>query len=98
MTEAQFTDAVIETALLFHWSVTHFRPAWSERGWRTAVQGHKGFPDIALARNGIVLLAELKADKGKLRPEQVIWRDAIGPEHYRLWFPSDLPAIVRELS
>lgn len=97
LNEGQWTDVVVQTAKLYGWVVSHFRPAKTERGWRTPVQGDNGFPDLALARDCVVLLAELKTDKGKLRPEQERWRDAIGPEHYRLWRPADLPKVIAEL-
>ena len=36
----------IEAALrLAGWRWTHFRPAWSEKGYRTALKGDKGAPD-----------------------------------------------------
>jgi hypothetical protein len=97
MRESDFTRTVIDIARTYKWKVSHFLPAPTAKGWRTPVQGDIGFPDLALARDGVLLLAELKARRGKLRPEQIEWRDAIGPEHYRLWYPGDLPAIVAEL-
>lgn len=45
MTEAQFTDAVLEYAKVCGWRSIHLRPAKTEKGYRTAVQGDgKGFP------------------------------------------------------
>ena len=96
LTEAQFTETVIELAKFHGWMVSHFRPAWTERGWRTPLQGHKGFPDITLARNGVVLIVELKTIKGKTTKEQQRWAEAIG-EQYRLWRPSDLEEIKEAL-
>lgn len=96
MSEGQLTETVIQLAKFYGWTVTHFRPAWTEQGWRTPLSGHKGFPDIALARNGVVILAELKTEKGKVTKEQQRWADAIG-EQYRLWRPSDLDSLKEEL-
>jgi len=43
--ERDFVDAVITLALQKGWRVHHDRPARTDVGWRTAFQGHKGFPD-----------------------------------------------------
>lgn len=97
ITEGQFQETIIGLAQLYGWRVAHFRPAWTEKGWRTPVQGHTGFPDLALARNSRVILAELKTDKGKMRKDQEDWAEAIGPEMHRIWRPSDLERIREEL-
>lgn len=54
------------------------------------MQGHPGFPDLVLARNGEVLFVELKSEKGKLSPEQ---RDWLAHTNGRLWRPADWPDI-----
>jgi hypothetical protein len=96
MTETQFLQRVIDTAKLYGWLVCHFRPARTERGWRTAVQGDTGFVDLVLARAGVVLHAELKVANKRPRPDQVSWGQAIGGT-YRLWYPDDWDQIVAEL-
>lgn len=44
------------------WRVNHARPARTGEGWRTAIQGHPGFPDLIAVheRVPVVLAAELK--------------------------------------
>jgi len=96
VTEADFTATVIELAHYRHWHVTHFRPAWTERGWRTAIQGDTGFPDLVLARRGVIIIAELKTEKGRVTRAQQAWAAAIG-DCYRLWRPSMMDLITREL-
>lgn len=96
LTEYQFADTVIELAKYRGWQVAHFRPALTNKGWRTPVQGHAGSPDLILARNGEVLLVELKAQLGRMSPKQREWRDAIGSQ-WRLWRPSDMDEIQRSL-
>jgi len=96
MTEAEFTETVIQLAKFYGWQVSHFRPAWTERGWRTPLQGHAGYPDLTLARHGVVMLIELKTERGKVTKEQARWAEAIG-EQYRLWRPTDLDTIKEEL-
>lgn len=97
MTEAHLTEVLVEAGMLYGWQVTHFRPAKTERGWRTPLQGHSGFPDLVLARDGIILVAELKIGSKKPRPDQQKWATAIGPVHYRLWTDRNLPEALAEL-
>lgn len=97
LTEAQWTTWVIDTARWHGWMATHFRPALTARGYRTAVQGDNGFVDIVLARAGVVILAELKVGRGRLRPEQKQWAAAIGAQH-RLWKPEDRDQVLAELA
>lgn len=67
--------AIIETAQLTGWLVAHFRPARTEEGWRTAVEGDgKGFPDLVLCRSPAVLFVEVKSKGGRLSREQDRWR------------------------
>jgi hypothetical protein len=96
MTEDDFVRRIIDTAHLYHWKVTHFRPARTERGWRTPVQGDAGFVDLVLAKAGQVLLVEVKTDRGRVRPDQLEWAMEIGPS-YRLWRPADWDQILLEL-
>lgn len=61
--------------------------------WRGS--GPKGKPDLTIARGGQVWLSELKRESGTLRPDQRIWRAALG-ERGRVWKPHDWPAIKSE--
>ena len=99
--EAAWQEQVISLARQFHWRVAHFRAGRTSRGqWRTPVQADgAGFPDLMLCDRRIIY-AELKADKGKITPDQVEWLAAIrsaGGEAY-LWRPADLEDVVRVLS
>ena len=98
VSEAELQQAVIDFAHLLGWRVAHFRPAQNSRGgWRTPVSADgAGFPDLVLARNREVVIAELKSQVGRLRPEQTEWLAAlaaIDPADRRLrtfvWRPSD---------
>jgi hypothetical protein len=99
--EREFTDMVIDLAKVCKWMVVHFRPARMMRNgresWGTAIQGDKGFPDLVVARAGVVLHCELKTSFGKLGQGQPEWAKEIGSS-YRLWRPQDWDAIVKELS
>lgn len=87
--EDGFLGWVIDQAHWLHWTVAHFRPCQTGRGWRTAVQADgAGFPDLVLVRDR-VLYAEVKSAGGRLEPEQRAWRDRIvaaGGE-WHLWRP-----------
>lgn len=102
-TEAEFQAAVIDLARLSGWLVHHTRPARTADGWRTPIQGDKGFPDLVLVheRTGRQLLVELKSETGRLSEDQLRWGRALmagcGPNNYRVWRPSDWDELAREL-
>ena len=107
ITESEFQQQVIQLAQLRGWLVHHTRPDRIKvRGvetYRTPIAGHPGFPDLVLARRGRVIYAELKAQAGQLREDQIRWRDAMStPDRteYAGWFvwrPSDWAQIERVL-
>lgn len=96
MTEAEFQQRVIDTARLYGWRVAHHRPARTKHGWRTPIQGDPGFPDLVLAKNGQVIVAELKSNTGSIRDCQEDWLDELGT-HGRVWRPDDWPDVLHEL-
>lgn len=75
--EADLQDAIVEAAMMLGWKVMHTRPARTGKGWRTPLQGHRGFPDLVLLRPPRLIFAELKSLSGKLTPEQEGWLDAL---------------------
>jgi hypothetical protein len=97
LSEAALQQRVIDLAMLRGYRVAHIRPARTAHGWRTPYEGHPGLPDLVLARDGRVLLAELKTGRGRVTPQQRAWLDAAG-EHGRLWRPADWEAIMTELA
>ena len=96
LSEADFQQRIIDLAQFRGWHVYHARPARTKTGWRTPGQGNSGLPDLILARSGVVLLAELKSQKGKPTREQQGWLAAAGPSGY-LWRPSDWTTVVEIL-
>ena len=86
LSEDDLKARVIQTAGLYGWRVCHFRPARTAKGWRTPIEGDAGLPDLVLARDGRVLLVELKSARGKPTDDQVLWLEALG-DHGRLWSP-----------
>ena len=104
--ESDFASQVEDLLKLYGWYWCHFRPARTEKGWRTAITGHKGFPDYVAVRNGRLVFAELKSEKGKLTPEQQEWQDVlhllnrkrlrmnmISPIEVYLWRPSQFEEV-----
>lgn len=99
MSETQLQDSIINLAHYLGWLVMHQRPArLANGGYRTAIQGDKGFPDLVLARRGRVIFAELKSEKGTLSGGQFNWQHELygqpgvfdwkqHPEYY-VWRPS----------
>jgi hypothetical protein len=57
----------------------------------------RGFPDLTIVKGDRLIFAELKAEKGKVTPEQSEWLDILGGvktvEAY-LWRPDDLQTIA----
>ena len=96
ITEAELQQRIMHAAGLYGWRAAHFRPARTAQGWRTPMQGDVGLPDLVLARDGVVLLAELKSARGKTTPDQELWLEALG-DHARLWRPADWVSIQNEL-
>ena len=99
ISEAAFQQRVLEYARLMHWRLAHFRPARTERGWRTPMAGDPGFPDLVLLRRDRLVFAELKTDSGRLRPEQLQWLESLRRtcNEVYVWRPQDWPQIVEAL-
>lgn len=77
MLERDLQKGVIDVAKILGYRVMHARPAWTGKGYRTAIQGHAGFPDLCIVGNGRLLFRELKAGKGTLSSEQAEWIRAL---------------------
>jgi hypothetical protein len=95
--EDEFTEWVIDRAIERGWHAVHYRKAASQKGFRTPVLGLVGGPDVLLARDGVILLVELKRNRTYLDPEQKKWAAAIGDRHHRTWRPRDAEQIIQEL-
>ena len=91
MTEEELSQAIIEAAIYRGWRVHHDR-----RSDKALQQGHSGFPDLCLARNGRVLFLELKREGGRVTPDQMAWLSELGPEASIVW-PADLDDVLRRL-
>ena len=92
MNETQLKGVVLEYASLMGWLIHHDRPARTNQGWRTAIEGDAGFPDLVLARIPRLVVVELKDAYRKTSREQDIWLGAFegipGVETH-IWRPRD---------
>ncbi len=97
LTEAQLQEMVVARATALGWLVYH---TYDSR--RSA----SGFPDLVLARDGVVVFAELKSEKGRITENQRVWAQAFGEGYtegvageycYFLWRPSDMAEIEKVL-
>lgn len=90
-TEREFQEQVVQLARLLGWAVYH---PW------LSVKSTQGWPDLAMAKRGRLVLAELKSEKGQLSDAQAGWLDLLrtvsGIEVF-CWRPSDWDTIERVL-
>lgn len=103
--EAEFTRQVIAKAHEHHWKVHHCRPARTSRGWRTPIEGDRGFLDIVLARQGYLIFTELKSETGELTVDEELWMETLlnvalfcHRVSVVVWRPSDWDQIVDVLA
>lgn len=97
--EHEFSSWLHDALDLHGWRWVHFRPARTGHGWRTALSGYPGFPDVVAAKAGRVIFAELKSEEGRQTAEQSSWQDqldGLGTEFY-VWWPSDRDEIMEVL-
>ena len=96
--EREFTTWLVQLADSFGWWIAHFRPARTEVGWRTPMQGDAGYPDITLARSDRgLIIAELKSSRGRLSPRQKRWLAELSGMEPDWWKPGrrvDLGGLV----
>ena len=99
--EKDFLSWIIALAHVRGFSVAHFRPALTAKGYRTAVQGDGvGFPDLVLIHpNKGMVVAEVKGPGGHLSGEQADWLGLflLASVEAWCWWPEDRPLIERIL-
>lgn len=101
LSETAWQGRVMDFARLRGWRITHFRPTQVRPGrWATALAGDPGWPDLALCRDGRLILAELKTERGRLSPGQVAWLGVLQTVQgvdVRVWRPSDWDSVMEAL-
>ncbi len=91
--EAAFQQQVINLAMYYGWGDFIYHTHDSRRS-------HKGWPDVVLCRPPEILFVELKTGKGRLRPEQADWIQALtacGLEAH-VWRPDDFDVLHARLA
>ena len=85
--EAQWQSEVLRYARRFGYRSYHTRVSFGSA---------KGFPDLVLCRPPRLIFAELKSDKGTVKPEQQAWLDdlAAAGQEAHVWRPRDVEAVV----
>jgi hypothetical protein len=89
--ERDFRDELVKLFKLLGWR--HYFTQRSEHS-------PAGFPDLVLTRPPRVIVAELKAENGRMTPAQKDWRadfEASPGVEYYLWKPSDWDALTAVL-
>ncbi len=83
MTEAQLQRLVMSLAAACGWQLRYHT--------HDSRRSDKGFPDCVFLRRDRLVFAELKSQKGRVRPEQRVWLDALeaSPAEVYLWRPAD---------
>lgn len=96
MLERHFATQVEHLLELFRWTWKHDEPAVRQSGtWATSFRGARGFPDYIATRDGRLLFAEIKNERGKLTPGQNLWLEQLRetPAEVYVWRPQDLEEI-----
>jgi len=92
ITEKQFESQVKDMANLYGWMYYHT--------WRS-FHSPAGYPDCTMARDGRLVIAELKTETGQPTPEQYFWLlelSKVKSVEVYLWRPSDFEQIAEVLS
>ena len=101
MLERDFAEQVESILNVFGWTWKHDLPAMRQSGrWSTATKGFIGFPDYIAVRGDRIVCAEIKAQKGRLSPDQKRWLSLLeqtGRIEVYVWRPSDLQQIAEIL-
>lgn len=100
-TEREYETTILEAARIGGWRVHAERPAQTAKGWRTAIRGSAGWPDLFLVHptRGAMAL-ELKRRPRRPTVDQELWLAALagaGIDARLVYVPDDLDALVREL-
>jgi len=94
--EAEFQNWVLEQAGEYGWMRWHTMLAkYVPKGRDKQPLIDKGFPDLVLAKGEKLIFAELKTEKGRVRPEQKQWLDLLDGV---IWRPRDMDEITERLS
>ncbi len=101
LSEAEFQSHLVELAGILGWNVLHVRRSIGKGTRWTTTTSIVGWVDLLCwhPRHGM-FAAELKSERGHLRPEQVEVLDSLAAAgiETHVWRPSDWPAIQARLT
>lgn len=100
-TELACEDTIVRAAKLGGWRVHAERASRTASGRHaTAIKGHKGWPDLVLAREGIVIVAELKRKPNKVEDDQRAWLSQLNAAvpTFVWWVPEQLDMVTAALA
>jgi hypothetical protein len=100
MLEREFAYQVEHLLDLFGWLWKHDEPAVRQSGnWATSFRGARGFPDYVATRDGRLIFAEIKNERGRLTRDQTEWLGQLGNTGAEVftWRPDDLETIKKVL-
>lgn len=91
VTERDLREQVRDLCKLFGWKM-YF--SWS------SLHSPKGFPDLILVRDSVIMAVELKSEKGRTTTDQDEWLSALrqGGAKACVWRPSDIDNVAKCLS
>jgi len=91
VTEKDFREQVRDLCRIYGWKI-YF--SWS------SLHSPKGFPDLILVRDNIIMAVELKSEKGRTTVEQDEWLAAFSAAGVKscVWRPHDIDNIAKCLS
>lgn len=96
--EREWQNLVIQLATARGWK--HYHPPDNKPVNGRVQKIVAGFPDLVMIRQGRLIFAELKREKGVISPEQVEWITQIracGIECY-VWRPSQVAEVINVLN
>lgn len=102
--EAAFQQQIEQLAAFYGWELRFHSPdnlPVQTRSGRTRKQHvEPGFPDLVLCRPPELIVVELKTEKGRVRPEQTRWLEALDACGLETWLvrPSGFDALHRRLA
>jgi hypothetical protein len=91
MTEADLQSRIVDVAKMNGWRIYH---TYDSR------RSNPGFPDLCMVRGERLVFMELKADKGKVSPDQVMWLAALSMTHAEVYlvYPRHMQEVADLLS
>jgi hypothetical protein len=100
--ESEFEQWVRYQAWKRGWCGYHVRNSEGVvQGVHRLVEGHEdamGFPDWCFARDGVVLIRELKTNRGIVSRHQKHWLRVLGLTERGVWRPRDAERVLEELT